>query len=703
MPPHPRLWDKIKSGEIKVPKTFYKDDMGYLKLNKTTSETIRAIVLLAEFPDQPAQVSPEFFDSLLFLQRHFRNGNLWEYYKEVTYGKCIITTEDLPSQVGWLMMPQNYTYYTNGQYGLGSYPRNAQKLTEDAIAAADPYVDFSKYDNDGDGYVDALFVIHTGPGAEYTGDPDDIWSHAWVTHTALLVDGVICWRYSMEPEYYDTAGDVGVGVFAHEMGHSVFGLPDMYDYDYDSKGLGNWSLMASGSWLVGFGYCPAHPDIWCKIKMGVVNPISLCRNLFSVKLYPIEDTAVCYKMWKFGEQSSQYFLIVYRKRKGYDAYLPAGGVLVYHCDDAMSDNDNQWIEGESDTGALHYLCALEQADGKFDLEKNINAGDAGDRWPYFFTGKNIFSSFSMPSTKDYNYDYTFCRMVIRTFTDSMAILDLFVGKPLFISLPETLLFNESNLKDTLLITPAIIETLTIIDSVKCDSMWVSFIPVSCTLYPGDTLCLSISVDTTQTKRVSYAPIYLYHSFPYVSYSITWVKLRLKAPLLSIPCTLSIENIDTVSIKAKSVGEFDIICDSIKTGNLVDTIYPQAFILPPGDSTVIHVKIDTSSLDTGIYLIPITFYTNDAIANAKETIIKLKISPAFISEKYFGKWENISTICWRKIRIFSERNIKLQLFDITGRCLFDGLSKDLEKINLPSGIYFVRISGSNIKNKIILLK
>ncbi len=38
------------------------------------------------------------------------------------------------------------------------------------------------------------------------------------------------------------------GVFAHEMGHAAFGLPDLYDTDNSSEGLGNWSLMAGGSW-----------------------------------------------------------------------------------------------------------------------------------------------------------------------------------------------------------------------------------------------------------------------------------------------------------------------------------------------------------------------------------------------------------------------------------------------------------------------
>jgi immune inhibitor A len=57
------------------------------------------------------------------------------------------------------------------------------------VAAADPLVDSSQYDNNGDGYVDNLIVVHAGRGAEVTGSASDIWSHKWQTHTSVAVDG----------------------------------------------------------------------------------------------------------------------------------------------------------------------------------------------------------------------------------------------------------------------------------------------------------------------------------------------------------------------------------------------------------------------------------------------------------------------------------------------------------------------------------
>jgi hypothetical protein len=102
-------------------------------------------------------------------------------------------------------MPQTYAYYVDGQRGFGSYPRNATRLTIDAVLAADPDVDFSLYDNMGsgggpDGMVDAVFIVHSGPGYEETGSYDDIHSHmSGLGGLAQYLDGVTINIYSHEP------------------------------------------------------------------------------------------------------------------------------------------------------------------------------------------------------------------------------------------------------------------------------------------------------------------------------------------------------------------------------------------------------------------------------------------------------------------------------------------------------------------------
>ena len=237
-----------------------------------------AIVILVEFTDNQSSTDPTHYEEMLFSVDTYPTGSMRDYYLENSYNQLDITGE----VTIWLTMPHTYAWYVNGQYGFGEYPQNAQKLVEDAVIAADPYIDFSQYDADDDGYIDALFVVHTGPGAEETGDPNDIWSHMWVTSYPVSVDGVYAYAYSMEPE------NGRIGVFCHELGH-VFGLPDLYDYNYDSHGTGFWSLMSAGCWGNG-GLTPVHLDGWSKIYLGFVTPIVLSHNLTNVSILRLRQT-----------------------------------------------------------------------------------------------------------------------------------------------------------------------------------------------------------------------------------------------------------------------------------------------------------------------------------------------------------------------------------------------------------------------------
>ena len=128
---------------------------------------------------------------------------------------------------------------------------------------ANPHVNFAPYDNDGNGFVDAFIVVHAGRGAEETGNQNHIWSHKWVlTGSPLNADGTKIFGYLTIPE------DSKIGVCAHELGHLLFGWPDLYDTDGSSEGLGNWCLMGGGSWN-GNGDIPAHPSAWCKVEPGL--------------------------------------------------------------------------------------------------------------------------------------------------------------------------------------------------------------------------------------------------------------------------------------------------------------------------------------------------------------------------------------------------------------------------------------------------
>ncbi|MBI4810605.1 MAG: M6 family metalloprotease domain-containing protein, partial [Ignavibacteriales bacterium] len=411
VPPHHRIEKRIQDRTISVPyhlaftseararginapmivSKVKKDCL----LSEVSASAFNALAIIVQFPDKPVQTSLEYFDTLLF---HPSGKTLRKYYQEISYGQMDIVTVDLPSSTGWKQVSQNYSYYVDGKNGFGTYPNNSQKLVEDVVALADSIVDFSKYDNDHDGYVDALFIIHAGSGAEYTGSVNDIWSHQWSTYTPQLVDGVNVFTYSIEPEYWSKPGDMTCGVFAHEMAHAVFQLPDLYDYDQNSKGLGRWSLMASGSWNGNLGNSPAHPDAWSRVMMGFAQPTVIDSDIMDMEILPVEDVSSIYKLIPYGSTGNEYFLIENRRKKLFDEALRGEGLLVYHIDENKIGNSGQWYPDLTTND--HYKVALEQADGKWDLERNQNAGDTGDPFPGS-TNKTIYNTLSIPNSNNY--------------------------------------------------------------------------------------------------------------------------------------------------------------------------------------------------------------------------------------------------------------------------------------------------------------
>jgi len=368
--------------------------------------SFKALVLLVNFTDNPSSVNASFFDTLIFENQQ---GCVRHYYREVSYNVLDIVTVNLPSATGWHTAPRTYSYYVNGQYALGSYPRNSQKLVEDLVDLVDPVVNFSQYDNDGDGKVDALIVVHAGSGAEFPPySSDDIWSHKWAvtwSWSTALKDGVRIWEYTIQPEYWQTPHDMTCGVFCHELGH-VFGLPDLYDTDYSSYGVGRWSLMADGSWngYHRMGNSPAHPDAWCMQRLGYVTPTTVAANTTGVKIPAIKNSPTTYKLWTDGAPTSEYFLVENRQKKGYDSYLPYAGLLIWHVDENTGDNganDDEWYPGHTAYG--HYKVALEQADGLWELEKTAPFGYvnySGDPYPGASNNRTLSGS-TVPHSQSY--------------------------------------------------------------------------------------------------------------------------------------------------------------------------------------------------------------------------------------------------------------------------------------------------------------
>ena len=79
-------------------------------------------------------------------------GSVVDYFKDQSSGKFIAEYD----VVGPIKLSKTKSYYGDNDYDGDD--KNAQQMIYDACLEADLLVDFSKYDNDGDGVLDFVYV-----------------------------------------------------------------------------------------------------------------------------------------------------------------------------------------------------------------------------------------------------------------------------------------------------------------------------------------------------------------------------------------------------------------------------------------------------------------------------------------------------------------------------------------------------------------
>ena len=442
VPPHPKMLENAAAAKTAIPyfianldemhekgictgeniyENIYQNAKKAANLSAATG-TFNVLAILVDFSDNTSSALSTDFDSLLF----DTNGiTVRDYYSDISYGQLDLVTVNLPSSIGWNRAPQTYAYYVNNQNGTGSYPNNTQKLVEDLVSAVDGSVNFSNYDNDNNGYVDVLVIIHAGQGAEVTGQNTDIWSHKWGISPKLTNDGVYVSSFTVQPEYINYVGDMTIGVFVHELGHA-FGLPDLYDIDYTSQGIGKWGIMSFGSWLGpnSKGGLPAPPCAWSRIKMGFASSTNITSNTNEQVINDVKSSGEIYRLWTSGNTGNEYFLIENRQKTGYDTYIPASGLQIWHIDDAKTSNTQEWYP--TMPGANHYWVALEQADGLYELEHSNDHGDANDVFP---GGLNVTDFNAVSSTASDSYTDGLSFVAVENIISNSGVItaDLTVG------------------------------------------------------------------------------------------------------------------------------------------------------------------------------------------------------------------------------------------------------------------------------------
>jgi immune inhibitor A len=387
------------------------------------------LFIAVEFTDVACTFTDAQMETNLFGGGATGPGDLDDYFDEISYGNLELDGH-VEGDGGCYQLANARTHYDEG-------PGSARSLVQEAIALADPDVDFSIYDNDGDGFVDALGIIYAGgaphDGCETDDDGEDyLWPHSWWLASAVSVDGVQVYDYVIQSEITWALADgvcdemQTIGLFAHEFGHAL-GLPDLYDTDYSSRGVGHWSAMASQSRsTVNQGDTPPHYDPWSKWFEGWITPVVYTGLDVGATLPQVEtDPFVIQLLANPGgaEQggSGEYFLVENRQQTNFDSRIPGCGLLIWHIEESQTHNQN-----EGHTTASHRLVDLEEADGQDDLDTKANRGDAGD--PYPGTSNNrLFDDASYPTANLYDGSPSGVR--IADISDCDAVMSANFGNP----------------------------------------------------------------------------------------------------------------------------------------------------------------------------------------------------------------------------------------------------------------------------------
>jgi M6 family metalloprotease-like protein len=341
---------------------------------------LRIPVIPVRYADVGIPFAEEYLQQRLFGPSQGDTMSFSDYWAEVSGGLLQVEGQVMP----WVTLKRPARHYLSAeQFGWSRFGRIAE-LRHDVLSALDGVVDFAHFDNDGpdgipnsgddDGFVDFVAIVYAMPcpGDHRAGA---IWPHRAAmppfetSSIGASGDPIRIADYVILPAVDpQTCGPLKIGVLAHETGHAL-GLPDLYDYDGSSQGIGAWGLMGMGSHAA--EHSPAHLSAWEKEQLGWVTVSWIGQADSTMTMPPVQRDRTVYR---FDGNDGEYLLLENRQRKGSDRFLPGAGLLIWNVDPERAEL------GAWNIDERRAAVSLIQADGRNDLGRGLRA-DSGDPFP----------------------------------------------------------------------------------------------------------------------------------------------------------------------------------------------------------------------------------------------------------------------------------------------------------------------------------
>lgn len=368
------------------------------------------LVILVGFADTQMIYGNQDFDRWLNIDGYYGTGSVSQYWFDNSGGKfnphfTVVGPYNLP----------NKTAYYGAADNEGNYDVNPREMVQQAVQVAkenNPDLNFSQFDNDGDGVMDNCYIIYAGYSQASTGVDNDIWPHSWhMEDESLIVDGTIVYNYSCSQELVGndrrTKKMDGIGTFTHEFGH-ILGLDDMYDTDDYNNGIGihpgNYSLYAHGSYN-NDSKTPAALWAFERNQMGWLdegeNLIRLSGDMdVTLEHFLTSGQAAFIDCQPGLTDGKEWIIVENRQQTGWDQYIPAHGLLIYHYDYTAEAKYQNWSVNGPNNYAKHPCLYIKAADGD-----NSDLNRDGDTWPGL-TGATSFTDNTKPSARNWHGDAT---------------------------------------------------------------------------------------------------------------------------------------------------------------------------------------------------------------------------------------------------------------------------------------------------------
>lgn len=358
------------------------------KLNNfPTIGEVHSLVILVQFADTKFSTvgsdAHQFFNNMLnepgFTYSNGANGSARDFYLNSSNGRF----QPQFDVIGPVTLPEKYSYYGANQGSSVDNPARLEQFVREACTLADPLVDFSQYDHNQDGYIDNIYFFYAGKGEADSGDGNALWPHsayysdiatqAGAAQTSLKLNGVEVGNYTCSNEINGTLitpQPAGIGTFVHEFGH-VLGLADHYDVNYGITTFapGSFDTMAQASYNNN-GNTPAAFSAYERACLGWLDLTVLKNGVDTLNVLPdLNDSNKAYMVPVGGTNDQEYFIMENRQQKGWDAFIPGHGMLLWHIDyDAKA-----WEKNELNITGTHQRLDIVEADNK--LTDNTRAGD----------------------------------------------------------------------------------------------------------------------------------------------------------------------------------------------------------------------------------------------------------------------------------------------------------------------------------------